>query len=116
MAQGHKAIKGAEAKSEADGTPCPRQSIIVDPKRAVTVSDDLKQHILDVWIRPGLTSARRHPVSRALVSLIIFKSYLDAFGAEDGMQERIFTKETVVQLLACQASEFADVRRRGRTM
>lgn len=104
------------AKDETDGNPCPRQTILVDPEQAVKASDDLKQHILDVWVRPGLRAAQRHPVSTALVALITLKHYLDIFGSEEGVHASIYTRETVEQLLACQASEFADVRKRARVM
>ena len=116
VSQGHKAIKGFEVKDETDGKPCPRQTILLDPKRAVEISDDLKRHILDCWIRPGLKSARRHPVSTALVALIILKLYLDIFGAVQGTQEQVYTAETVEDLFACQASEFTDVRKRAKAM
>lgn len=116
VAEGHKAIKGFEVKSETDGMPCPRQTILLDPNRAIDVAEDFRHYVLKFWIRPGLASARRHPVAKALVSLIVMKLYLDIFGSEEGMHDEVFTRDTVQELVACQASEFTDVRRRARAM
>ena len=60
--------------------------------------------------------ALRNPVGRVLVSLIVFKLYIDIFGKEEGVQEMVFTKEIVDLLLTCQSSEYTDVRIKARTM
>jgi hypothetical protein len=82
----------------------------------VEVAEEMKDHILEFWIGRGLFSARRHPVATVLVALIVMKLYLDIFGSEEGMHEKIYTRDTVDTLLSCQASEFTDVRRRARAM
>jgi len=60
--------------------------------------------------------ALRNPVGRVLVSLTVFKLYIDIFGKEEGVQEMVYTKETVDWLLLCQSSEFTDVRSKARAM
>lgn len=50
------------------------------------------------------------------MTLIVLKLFVDVFGNEEGMQEQIYTGETVESLLSCQASEFTDVRKRARVM
>lgn len=116
VAQGHKAIKGVELPVETDKAPCPRYTVIKDPQAALQVALDLRRHIYQHWICPGLAMALRNPVGRVLVSLIVFKLYVDIFGQEDGVQEMIFTRQTVDLLLACQSSEYTDVRLKARAM
>ena len=116
VAQGHKAIKGADLPIETDKAPCPRYTILEDPETALQVALNLRRHIHEAWICPGLAMALRNPVGRVLVSLIVFKLYIDIFGKEEGVQEMVFTKETVDLLLACQSSEYTDVRIKARAM
>lgn len=116
VAQGHKAIKGVDLPVETDKSPCPRYTIIKDPEAALQVALNLRRHVYDEWICPGLAMALRNPVGRVLVSLIILKLYIDIFGKEDGVQEMVFTKKVVDLLLTCQSSEYADVRIKARVM
>jgi hypothetical protein len=58
--------------------------------------------------------ALRRPVAKVLVALIVFRLFVDVFGKEDGVQELVFSKETVDLLLACQSSEFTEVRSKAR--
>jgi hypothetical protein len=101
---------------ETDKAPCPRYTIIKDPEVALQVALDLRQHIYEEWICPGLAMALRNPVGRVLVSLIVFKLYIDIFGQEEGVQETVFTKDIVNLLLTCQSSEYTDVRLKARAM
>ncbi|ODO00815.1 hypothetical protein L198_03142 [Cryptococcus wingfieldii CBS 7118] len=66
------------------------------------------------WIDENLWHARRYPVFRVLLALNLLSRYLDVFGSDEGKQERVFTQSRVEQLLACQASEFTEVRSRSR--
>jgi hypothetical protein len=116
VAQGHKAIKGVTLPTETDQAPCPRYTIIKDSDHALQVALNLRRYIYEEWICPGLAMALRNPVGRVLVSLTVFKLYTDIFGKEEGVQEMVFTKETVYWLLVCQSSEFTDVRSKARAM
>jgi hypothetical protein len=114
--EGHKAVKGTTLPDLSTESPCPRYTIISNPEAALDTALQLRQHVLEHWISPGLEMATRRPVARILVALMVLKLYLDAFGQEDGVQEAIFTPKTVEQLLACQGSEFNDVRSKARAM
>ncbi|WVQ75014.1 hypothetical protein IAR50_004622 [Cryptococcus sp. DSM 104548] len=66
------------------------------------------------WIDENLWHARRYPVFRVLLALNLLSRYLEVFGSDEGRQETVFTQSRVEQLLACQASEFTEVRSRSR--
>ncbi|WVQ79286.1 hypothetical protein IAT38_001382 [Cryptococcus sp. DSM 104549] len=62
----------------------------------------------------NLWHARRYPVFRVLLALNLLGRYLEVFGEDAGVQVRVYTQERVESLIACQASEFAEVRSRAR--
>jgi hypothetical protein len=72
--------------------------------------------LLEEFVDPGLEVSCRHPVVQAILALSILKIYLDMFGQEDHVQRSVFTNARVSSLLACQASEFTEVRSRARQM
>lgn len=68
------------------------------------------------FIHDNLWHARRYPVFRVLLALNLLGRYLEVFGDDEGVQGKIYTQDMVENLLACQASEFTEVRSRARKM
>lgn len=68
------------------------------------------------FIHDNLWHARRYPVFRVLLVLNLLGRYLEVFGDDEGVQGKIYTQDMVENLLACQASEFTEVRSRARKM
>ncbi|EAL20900.1 hypothetical protein CNBE2610 [Cryptococcus deneoformans B-3501A] len=66
------------------------------------------------FIHDNLWHARRYPVFRVLLALNLLGRYLEVFGDDEGVQGKIYTQDMVENLLACQASEFTEVRSRAR--
>ncbi|WVO13844.1 hypothetical protein L204_101467 [Cryptococcus depauperatus] len=66
------------------------------------------------FIDENICQARRFPVSKVLMGLILLERYLEVLGHDDGVQESVFTLERMQSLLACQASQFTEVRVRSR--
>lgn len=81
-----------------------------------TVSEDLHQWFLQSFVDQGLAVACRQPVTRAIVALQFMGHYVDIFGKRDTAQSQIYTMDRVDSLLACQRSEFTEVRTRAREM
>lgn len=92
-----------------------RLAIHVNPAQAMAIGEGLKTDVLD-YVQTRMFRSRRQPVSCVLVTLMMMKAYLDVFQDTPGTQEAVLTKQTVVNLLSCQASEFTEVRRRARDM
>lgn len=91
------------------------------PTEATQLRDSLSQtanfhswflHFID----DNLWHARRYPVFKVLLALNLLGRYLEVFGDDEGVQGKIYTQGRVENLLACQASEFAEVRSRARKM
>lgn len=91
------------------------------PTEATQLRDSLSQtanfhswflHFID----DNLWHARRYPVFKVLLTLNLLGRYLEVFGDDEGVQDKIYTQGRVENLLACQASEFTEVRSRARKM
>ncbi|WVW86816.1 hypothetical protein I302_108871 [Kwoniella bestiolae CBS 10118] len=77
------------------------------------LGEDFHRWFLE-YLNGGLIQARRFPVFKILLSLNLLGRYLDVFGDIEGVQEKVYTEERVEMLLACQMSEFTEVRNRSR--
>lgn len=81
-----------------------------------SVAKEFHTWLLEVFVDAGLEVSCRYPVVRAILALNVLKLYLDVFGQDEVVQHMVFTEHRIVLLLACQASEFAEVRSRARQM
>jgi len=75
-----------------------------------------KSWLLEDFVGPGLATARRRPVVRAILALTILGIYLNIFGTDEVVHKAVFTSDRVEALFACQASEFTEVRSKARAM
>ena len=72
--------------------------------------------LLNEFLSPLLILARRPSIARVILALSVLGIYLDVFGGEVNVHKAVFTSERAEALLACQASEFSEVRQKARTM
>jgi hypothetical protein len=82
----------------------------------IEVLTDFRRWFLVDFIDPALQGARRPPVMRALFALNVFGIYIDIFSADDDVKDAVFTEDRINLLIACQASEFTEIRSRARSM
>jgi len=99
-----------------NGQPQARASIIDDPTTALQTAQELHVWIINDFLTSGLADARQFPVVKVLLALGVLKLYLGVFGGDEGVQDRVYTQERVEMLLACQASEYTEVRSRARSL
>ncbi|KAL7425015.1 hypothetical protein Q5752_000702 [Cryptotrichosporon argae] len=71
--------------------------------------------LLDDFLQPSIASARRHPALRTIFALKLLLIYLEVFSDEE-TKCRVFTEDRVDVLIACQASEFSDIRVQARSI
>ncbi|ORX37814.1 putative death-receptor fusion protein-domain-containing protein [Kockovaella imperatae] len=72
--------------------------------------------LLEVIIDPGLESALRFPIVRTIIALNILGALTVELGSDNKLHEQIFTRRRVDSLLACQKSNFAEVRSKARSL
>ena len=72
--------------------------------------------LLDEYLNPLLHLARRPCIARAILALSVLTVYLDVFGGDFDVHKAVFTSERAEDLLACQASEYSEVRQKARAM
>ncbi|KAK8849592.1 hypothetical protein IAR55_004927 [Kwoniella newhampshirensis] len=80
----------------------------------LSTSSSFQRWFLLEHIDNGIKQARRYPVVDVLLALNLLARYLEVFGEREEVQQKVFTKERVEGLIACQSSEFAEVRSRAR--
>ena len=86
------------------------------PDERLAVANKLHKWLLTGFIDRGLVIACRHPVVQAILALNVLRLYLDVFGDDLKIQRSVYTADRVQLLLACQASEFTEVRARARSL
>ncbi|WWD20217.1 hypothetical protein CI109_104693 [Kwoniella shandongensis] len=80
----------------------------------LSASSSFRNWFLAEFIDHGINQAKRYPVFNVLLALNLLARYLEVFGERMDTQEMVFTRERVEGLIACQASEFTEVRSRSR--
>lgn len=114
IAAGFPAFKEKEMPKMSDGHPLSRGTILANPTQALKTAESLKCWLVGEFALPGMAGAKRYPVVKALLALSVLKLYVDIFGEDQSTQKQVFTRDMVESLLACQRSEYAEVRNRAR--
>lgn len=89
----------------------PEQRQVLDRRSAA--AKDFHSWFVDKHITPALLACRVVPATRAIFALNLLKRYLDVFGGQAEGQ-RVYTPTQVQALVACQASEFTEMRGSAR--
>lgn len=77
---------------------------------------DFHLWFLQDFVDTGLSHARHPPIAQAMTALSLLSVYLESYRDEEETSNKIFTLERIEALLACQASDFLDIRTRARNM
>lgn len=67
---------------------------------------------LDTYLSPSIRGCREMPPLRAIFALKLLKLYVEVYGPS--VHSTVYTPERVADLVACQASEFVDMRMSAR--
>lgn len=102
-----KEVQNATARDAKRPKTTPAQRAILE--RRLALAEAFHAWFADDYITPAILACRETPAVRAIFALNLLKRYLDVFGAQpEGA--RIYTPNRVQALVACQASEFTEMR------
>ncbi|KAL1406561.1 hypothetical protein Q8F55_008267 [Vanrija albida] len=85
-------------------------------EKRLVVAADFHDWFVNEHLTPSLEASQSHPALRGIFALKTLKLYLDVFSEWQNILEAVYTPRRVTLLLACQASEFTDIRGQARSI
>lgn len=109
-------LKATEHATERDEKRAKTDELAAQLRIRLDVSAAFHIWFVEDFITPSIRQCREMPALRAIFALKLTRLYLDIFGDRQTVVEHVFTPGRVTILIACQASEFAEMRSQARAM
>ncbi|TXT12824.1 hypothetical protein VHUM_01225 [Vanrija humicola] len=85
-------------------------------EKRLVVAADFHHWFVNEHLTPSLEASQSHPALRGIFALKTLTRYLDVFSDSQDVLQAVFTPQRVTLLIACQASEFAEIRGQARSI
>lgn len=106
-----KDAQNAAARDAKRPKTTPEQRAVLE--RGMATASSFHIWFVDEYVTPPILACRETPAVRAIFALNLLKRYLDVFGAQ-AEGSYVYTPTRVHALVACQASEFSEMRASAR--